>query len=141
MVPALWPGDRIAVWRPPAFLWRPRRGDIVLARWRAGQAPVLKRVVGLPGESVKLDGGQVIIDGEPLPEPYLPASPVEAGDHYEWQLGPGEYVVLGDYRARSQDSRAHGPLPLTGILGKAWYRYAPGSRSGWLGGPSGDGLT
>ena len=91
----------------------------------------LKRIVGLPGEEVRLSEGMLLIDGERLAEPYLgglPASP-GLGDQ-QWKLRDGEYFVLGDNRAHSTDSREFGPVGLGLIVAKAWFRCWPPTRWG-----------
>jgi signal peptidase I len=132
MVPALWPGDRIVVWRPPARLWKPKRGDIVLVRWNAGMPAMIKRVVGTPGERIVIESGRVSIDGVVLLEPYLPAPYTPRRTFSEWDLENDEYFLLGDNRVRSADSRRFGPVRCDSILGRAWYRTAPETRAGWL---------
>ncbi len=144
MHPTLCDGDRILVSRLAYRLRRPRRGEIVLLRRAAGGAHTpesIKRIVGLPHEWVQIVAGEVRLDGCPLAEPYLP-SPVSEAEQAmlaaalaltppcEWRLGPDEYVVLGDNRARSTDSRTYGPVRHRDIAGKPWYRYAPRDRVG-----------
>jgi signal peptidase I len=146
MYPTLCDGDRLLVSRMAYRLGRPRRGEIVLLRARAGGAhspESIKRIVGLPHEHVQVIAGEVRLNGRPLPEPYLPQSSSEAERAMrsaalahtpprEWQLGADEYLVLGDDRARSTDSRAYGPVRRRSMAGKAWYRYAPRERAGRL---------
>ena len=144
MHPTLRDGDRLLVSRMAYRRRRPRRGEIVLLRARAGGArnpESIKRIVGLPHERVQVVAGEVHLDGRSLPEPYLarPASEAERAMRAaalalrppcEWRLGADEYIVLGDNRARSTDSRAFGPLRRRDIVGRAWYRYAPRGRAG-----------
>ncbi len=95
---------------------RPERFDVVLVRplGARGREDV-KRVCGLPGESVVLDGDRLEVDGREVAQP-----PAVTGDRgrFEWQLGPDAYVVLGDNRAASTDSRDYGPVRLEQIVGK-----------------------
>jgi signal peptidase I len=86
----------------------------------------VKRVVGLPGEEVRILDGALLVDGARLIEPYLGGLPssVGLGDSV-WGLGPEEYFVLGDNRLRSTDSREYGPVGARLIVGKAWFRYWP----------------
>jgi signal peptidase I len=126
MAPALAPGDRITVDRRGGD---PRRGEIWVFRDPAGGA-IVKRVIGLPGETVRVSAGRVQIDGRPLDEPYL-ASPMT----YEMppvRLGPDQYLVLGDRRDASQDSHVWGPLPKNQFIGRAEHRYRPGVGIGGL---------
>ncbi len=146
MAPTLSDGDRLLVCRLAYRLRRPRRGEIVLLRRAAGGAHTpesIKRIVGLPHEQVQIVAGEVRLNGRPLAEPYLmqPARDAERAmlaaalaltPPCEWRLGDDEYVVLGDNRAGSTDSRVYGPVPRRDIVGKAWYRYAPSERVGRL---------
>ena len=139
MRPTLDPGQRIAVAplvRPPA------RGDlVVVARPRSTGAPpwgspdpsratgdleVVKRVVGLPGERVRLAAGRLEVDGAPVPEPYLRGAP-GAGE-LDLELGPAQYLVLGDHRAASTDGRDFGPVGADALLGLVRFAYWPPRR-------------
>jgi signal peptidase I len=118
MEPALPWGCRILVrrrWRRRQTL---RRGQIVLVR-RPGEPARerLKRVVGLPGESISIRGGRVHVDGRPLEEPYARSDPDESWGPIV--LHDGEYVVLGDNRRYSTDSRAWGPARAGDVIGIA----------------------
>jgi signal peptidase I len=125
MRPTLDPGQRIAVAplvRPPA------RGDlVVVARPRpTGDLEVVKRVVGLPGERVRLAAGRLEVDGAPVPEPYLAGPPTSA--ELEMELGPAQYLVLGDHRAASTDGRELGPVGADALLGLVRFAYWPPRR-------------
>jgi signal peptidase I len=115
MRPTLAPGQRIAV---APLLRPPRRGDLVVVD--RGGREVVKRVVGLPGERVRLGAGGLEVDGQAVPEPYL-AGPPAAGT-LEVELGPAEYLVLGDHRAASTDGRDFGPVGADALVG--WVRFA-----------------
>jgi signal peptidase I len=130
MRPTLLPGQRLAVGpldRPP------RRGDLVVVR-RAPTQPtpfgleVVKRVVGLPGERVRLVAGRLEVDGVEVAEPYLGAtSGGEAGD-LDLRLGEDQYLVLGDHRAASTDGRDFGPVPAADLTGRVRFAYWPPRR-------------
>jgi signal peptidase I len=121
MRPTLNPGQRIAV---APLLRPPGRGDlVVVARPGHGDLEVVKRVVGLPGERVRLHPGGLEVDGRPVPEPYL-AGPPAAGT-LEVELGPAEYLVLGDHRAASTDGRDFGPVGADALLGRVRFAYWP----------------
>jgi signal peptidase I len=94
--------------------------------WGSPDLEVVKRVVGLPGERVRLHAGGLEVDGRPVPEPYL------AGAHgaadLELRLGPGEYLVLGDHRAASTDGRDFGPVGADALLGRVRFAYWPPRR-------------
>jgi signal peptidase I len=121
MRPTLNPGQRIAV---APLLRPPGRGDlVVVARPGHGDLEVVKRVVGLPGERVRLHPGGLEVDGRPVSEPYL-AGPPAAGT-LEVELGPAEYLVLGDHRAASTDGRDFGPVGADALLGRVRFAYWP----------------
>jgi signal peptidase I len=124
MRPTLSPGQRIAV---APLLRPPGRGDLVVVARPTGPGrhdlEVVKRVVGLPGERVRLHPGGLEVDGRPVPEPYL-AGPPAAGT-LEVELGPAEYLVLGDHRAASTDGRDFGPVGADALLGRVRFAYWP----------------
>jgi signal peptidase I len=123
MRPTLEPGQRLAVAplvRPPA------RGDLVVVRSRSQE--VVKRLVGLPGERVRLRGGRLEVDGEVVPEPYL-AGGSGAGE-LDLRLGPAEYLVLGDHRAASTDGRDFGPIGADALVARVAFAYWPPRRLG-----------
>jgi signal peptidase I len=121
MRPTLVPGQRIAV---APLLRPPRRGDLVVLD-RGGDLEVVKRVVGLPGERVRLAGGRLEVDGTVVPEPYLAHG--GAGE-LDLRLGPAEYLVLGDHRAASTDGRDFGPVGADALLGRVAFAYWPPRR-------------
>jgi signal peptidase I len=86
---------------------------------------VVKRVVGLPGERVRLVAGRLEVDGRQVPEPYLGATP--AGD-LDLRLGEDQYLVLGDHRAASTDGRDFGPVPAVALAGRVRFAYWPPRR-------------
>jgi signal peptidase I len=120
MRPTLRPGQRLAVGpldRPP------RRGDLVVVGREGFE--VVKRVVGLPGERLRLAGGRLEVDGVEVAEPYLAGS---AGSDLELRLGDGQYLVLGDHRAASTDGRDFGPVPAEALAGRVRFAYWPPRR-------------
>ncbi len=97
---------------------RPRRFDIV--RFEDPAKPgrwLLKRVVGLPEEEVRLEDGQLFIDGLQVTEEYVCGADI-SGDKHEWWPRSDEYVLLGDNRSASTDSRKFGPVPVAAFRGK-----------------------
>ncbi len=124
MEPNLHDNQRVIIEKISYRFHPPRRGDIVVLQLPNRHSdPLIKRVVGLPGETVEIRGGQVLINGQVLDEPYL--------DQYTYQGMPprvvpdDEIFVLGDNRGYSNDSRAFGFVPYSDIIGRAWFRYWP----------------
>jgi signal peptidase I len=112
MAPTYQPGARVYTAPISSPL---ERGDIVLVDdGNQDREYALKRVVGLPGETVQLWRGYVFINGRMLREPYLPKHtytfPDERNEHFTAKVGPGQYFLLGDNRSLSVDSRSYGPV-------------------------------
>ncbi len=133
MLPTIRPGDWLLVGRrgnDPLS-----RGDIIVhAAVEGGNDEAVKRVVGLPGEEVRLGEGGLYIDGEVLHEPYLGGLPSSIGlDGREWKVDDGTIFVMGDNRAHSTDSRDYGAIVLDSVLGRVVGRVWPPSRWGGLG--------
>ena len=131
MEPVFRDGDCLLVdWR--AYRMRaPVRGEAVVLRVPLDEQAYLKRIVGLPGEWVRLEAGGVLVDGIPLDEPYLAAAGIpEEFVGQEWHLGPEDYLVLGDTRSDSFDSRRFGPVGAEWLVGPVLLRYWPLSRWG-----------
>jgi signal peptidase I len=104
-----------------------KRGDIVLIEtiseeW--GEDTVVKRVIGLPGETIEIVNGQVMVDGKAITEPYL-KEPAEAENIPPVVLGAGQYYVMGDNRNNSADSRQHGPVANAEIRGRVTRKFWP----------------
>jgi signal peptidase I len=99
-----------------------RRGQLVVARSPVGEVPVIKRLIGLPGETVEIRAGIVYINGIALDEPYIRERARYSGF---WTLGADEYFVMGDNRNRSTDSVDYGPLPRSRVQGVALFSYWP----------------
>lgn len=129
MEPSIHAGDRInCSRRAPGRL---RRGDVVVfAGWRAAPSGVVlvKRVVGLPGETVASDDGTtILVDGTALAEPYAAGG----GRPFVAVTVPeDEYFLLGDNRPMSADSRMHGPVPHGSVKGVCRSIVSPGERAG-----------
>jgi signal peptidase I len=105
-------------------LHEPTRGDIIVFRDpNDDKRKLIKRVIGLPGEVVEIQDGQVLIDGQPLDESYI----VDPGRYSEppTEVPPGQYFVLGDNRNNSSDSHYWGTFPRQRIVGRARISYWP----------------
>ncbi len=115
----------------------PKRGDVVIFRAPQNrELDYIKRVIGLPGERIKIYADQVFINGQILNESYLKNTPTYPGDFLrsgqEFQIPADEYIVFGDNRLHSSDSRSWGPVAREDIIGKAWLRYWPPQDFGLL---------
>jgi len=122
MEPNLHDGEYVIVNRVTYRLQPPQRGDVIVFQ-RDGSREFIKRVIGLPGETVEVRGGQVLVNGVALNESYI-AQP-NAYTMEPRKIGPNEYFVLGDNRNNSSDSHNWGTVALNTIDGKAWVIYWP----------------
>ena len=123
MLPTLQDGEYVLVNRLAFRNDLPARGDIIV--FASPQAPdldLIKRVIGLPGDTVKISDGKVQVNGQILNEPYIAAAPIYDG---EWKVPEGNLFVLGDNRNDSSDSHAWGLLPIENVIGKAILIYWP----------------
>ena len=120
MAPVLAPGDYLLT-RLIRAGRQPRRGDIVV--YRSGDRFLIKRVVGLPGETVQIEGGVLVIDGTPFVEPWWSAATRPDG---EWHVSADCWFVLGDNRSDSaNDSRSSGPISRGALHSVVAARYWP----------------
>lgn len=123
MEPSLHDGEFVVVNRL-AYRWTaPQRGDIIVFYYPEDPSRrFIKRIIGLPGDSVSVRQGEVVVNGAPLDEPYILSPPRYQGT---WQVGPDELFVLGDNRNNSLDSERWGMLPMSKVIGKATLVYWP----------------
>ena len=135
MMPALVDQERIFINK---FIYRfgfaeINRGDTVVF-WFPGDTSksYIKRVIGVPGDTVQVSNGQVLVNGEPLAEPYVPEEYRDQSSSAAMTVPPNEYYVLGDHRSSSNDSRTWGNVPRGFIYGKAVFVYWPLDRLGLL---------
>jgi signal peptidase I len=138
MEPNFHEGERLLINKVVYKFNQPERGEVIIFHPRSNQqADYIKRVIGLPGESVEIKDGVVYIHEEdgsvfPLAESYIaePASRDFKGD----KIPENEYFVLGDNRNNSNDSRSTGVRTVPGedIIGKAWFSYWPPSEWGLI---------
>jgi signal peptidase I len=139
------PGDRVLVNKWSYRLHPIHRGDIVVFHKPKGElannvTDLIKRVIGLPGESITIANNHVYVNGHQLIEPYLDADAVT-------QPHPGPYIctpkqpctvpkgdiwVMGDNRVFSEDSRYFGPIPESSVIGRAFFRIWPINKIGTL---------
>ena len=124
MAPTFHNGERVVVLK---VLYGIQRGDVIIfSSVKEPQKDLIKRVVGLPGERIRIRDGKVFVDGEFFEETYLEAAEdITDGFQIDELLGPNEYFVLGDNRRDSHDSRMFGPVPGTCLKGKVVVRWWP----------------
>ena len=136
MEPTLRIGDRVLVNKLSYKVHDINRGDIVVFERPKDEPPdaikdLIKRVIGLPGETVSTQNGQVYIDGRPLDEPYLPAGTV-TDNLPPTKVPDDEVYVMGDNRGDTRDSRYFGPIDEGLIVGRAFVRIWPVTHLGFL---------
>jgi signal peptidase I len=132
-------GDRVFVNKLSYRLHDPNRGDVVVLHQITGasERDLIKRVIGLPGETVEVRNCTVLIDGRVLNEPYLDpevVTPTDCGGDYR-STGPvpeDHVFVMGDNRGGSQDSRVIGPISEDDLVGRAFVVFWPQSNWQWL---------
>jgi signal peptidase I len=131
MEPLLLDGERIVVNK---FIYRFQpieRGDVVVFWYpRDPSVSFIKRVVGLPGDLVEMQGGRLVVNGMPVREDYLPESFRDGDSLPPTEVRKGYYFVLGDHRRSSNDSRSWGEVPEKYIYGRAVFRFWPLDRLG-----------
>jgi signal peptidase I len=96
-----------------------------------GEELLIKRVIGLPGETVEIRDGQVYVDGTLLEEPFTDQS-THPGRNSTVTVPPLHIYVMGDNRDRSNDSRSFGPVPIDNVVGRAWLSYWPIEQLGFV---------
>jgi signal peptidase I len=135
MMPTLAVHDRVLVNKLSYKLHDVHHGDIVVFKAPEGSDPgiddLVKRVIGLPGETVSAHDGHVYVDGERVDESYLPDG-VETSSFSAVTLKPDHYWVMGDNRDNSKDSRVFGPIEKHEIIGRVFFRIWPLSRLGFM---------
>ena len=138
MFPTYHNGDYLITEKISYKLGNPRRGDvIVLKNPRDESQDFIKRVIAIPGDTIKIEGQSVFINGGQLEENYLPSqTPTHSGaflkDGDPVKAGVDQYFVLGDNRDHSSDSREWGAVTKEKIIGKAFFRYWPPQSMGLL---------
>ena len=124
MQPTLYAGDFIIVNKLAYRLGEPGRGDIIIFHYPPdpNREPYIKRVIGLPGETILVSKGKVYVGDVLLDEPYISDSPDYDGT---WEVPGDSLFVLGDNRNSSSDSHSWGMVPLENVIGKAEIVYWP----------------
>ena len=120
-----------------------KRGDIVVFKpppdWAGPDGtPFIKRVIGVEGDQVEIQDGEVIVNGVTLDEPYVfavdgePQETTTTTEPPRWVVAENELFVMGDHRSSSSDSRTFGPIGVDDVVGRAWLRYWPADTIGIL---------
>lgn len=131
MFPTYHNGDYLITEKVSYKLGTPKRGDvIVLKNPRDESQDFIKRILALPGDTIKIEGNFAYVNGSRVNETYLPAdTPTRSGafltEGVEVKAGENQYFVLGDNRNHSSDSREWGAITQKEIVGKAFFRYWP----------------
>lgn len=132
MEPTLQVNDRIVVSKVSYYFEDPERGDVVVFKYpKDTSRNFVKRLIGKPGETIELKGGNLYINGEFVPEGYLPVDLVYS-DYGPVVVPPDNYFMLGDNRNNSEDSRFWGFMNKDLIIGKAIIIYWPIDRIGLI---------
>lgn len=123
MVPTLKDGEFVLVNKLAYKFGQPGQGDVIVFHFpRDPEQDYIKRIIGLPGDLVRIEQGQVFVNGVALDEPYI----ADAPDYQsEWNVPEGTLFVLGDNRNNSSDSHSWGPVPIEQVVGKALFVYWP----------------
>ena len=130
MEPTLHHGEFILVSKVNYKLGEPQRGDVVVFGFpRNITQEYIKRVIGLPGERIRIEDGAVYVNGQELSEPYIESAPVYNG---EWVVPEDTLFVLGDNRNNSSDSHNWGMVPRENVVGEAFFIYWPPSDWGTI---------
>lgn len=119
----------------------PQLGEVVVFKAPIAESfDFIKRVIGTPGDRVMVQNNKVYLNGELLDEPYLPADYVTKGGNFlregvEYTVPENMFFVMGDNRSHSSDSREWGPVPLENFVGRAYFRYWPFNKAGFVTNP------
>ncbi len=131
MNPALEDQDRLFINKLAFEVGEIHHGDVVVFRYPHDHTKsYIKRVIGLPGDIVRIDHGRVFVNNKYLPEPYVPARFADDRTQPNLELNPGQFFVMGDHRSISSDSRDFGPVSRDLIYGKAAFVYWPVDQAG-----------
>lgn len=128
MEPNFHTGEYLVVDRFDYNFGSPARGDAVVLKFPGDpdHKKYIKRIIGLPGDWVKIEGGQVYLNGKLLNEPYIPSNIATTSDqNIDTIVQPNEYFIMGDNRPNSNDSRIWGTAGRRFLIGKAVFQIYP----------------
>ena len=131
MIPTFINGDYILTDKMTYRLSSPKRGEIIVLKNPKDESQdFIKRIIALPGETVMISGGQVLINGQIMIEPYLKNDLLPYAGNFlredeEIKVPVNKYFVFGDNRNASSDSREWGPITKVEIIGRVFFRYFP----------------
>ena len=130
MAPTLDAGERVLVEKRAYRASAPRRGDLVVFSAPRSGETMLKRVVAVAGDTVGIEDGRLVVNGDVRREPYTDADAIDSVYFGPVKVRPSHVFVLGDNRANSRDSRAFGAVPRRDVIGRAATRLWPLARAG-----------
>ena len=131
MLPVLEDQDRLIINKMAYRVGEIHRGDVVVFLYpHDHDKSYIKRVIALPGDDLRIDHGQVFVNGVHVPEPYVPKRFEDDRSQPEMTVPAHEYFVMGDHRSISSDSREFGPVDRELIYGKAAFVYWPVDQAG-----------
>jgi signal peptidase I len=131
MLPVLEDQDRLFINKMAYRVGEIHRGDVVVFQYpRDHEKSYIKRVIALPGDDLRIDHGQVYVNGKPIAETYVPKRFEDDRSQPEMSVPAHEYFVMGDHRSISSDSRDFGPVERELIYGKAAFVYWPVDQAG-----------
>jgi len=134
MEPTLQSGEFVIVNKLAYKFGTPESGDVIVFHYpRDPNQEYIKRIIGLPGDEVKISNGTVYLNEQPIQEPYIAAPPNYQSD---WDVPTNSLFVLGDNRNNSSDSHNWGPVPMEYVIGKALVVYWPPEKWGLIQLPS-----
>ena len=126
MLPRLVDQDRLFINKVVYHFEAIERGDVVVFHYpRNPQVSYIKRIIAVPGDSFRIDRGQVFVNGKAVSEPYVPEEYRDSRSYEAIVVPPDQYFVLGDHRSIASDSRDFGPVKRDLIYGKATFVYWP----------------
>ncbi|HET7479641.1 MAG TPA: signal peptidase I [Rubrobacteraceae bacterium] len=131
MVPTLKVGDSVLALKLAYRITDPQRGDVAVFRDPEGDL-VIKRIVGLPGDTVAVRDGVLYVNGERKKESYVDYELTDSTFYGPDKVPPGHVYVMGDNRSNSRDSRDYGAVPEEDLLGRVVMKVAPVGEAGLL---------